>query len=94
MFLSKFITKLKYLINPKSLFGGVALVDEIEFAFELNGKKYYKFVNELNTKSQRGNCYFDVVAEISQKIDNRYLTTLFENIIICCNKGDLSHVAH
>jgi hypothetical protein len=94
MFLSKYITKLKYLINPKSLFGGVALEHEVEVAFEVNGTKYYKFVNEFNIPSQRALTYLDVQAELSQKIDNKYLEAYFEAVLDAINKGNLTDVAY
>lgn len=65
-----------------------------EFTFEVGGKKYYKYVNELNIPVERALSAMDIYAELENKISNDYLRTLFGTITELCNAGKLVQIAN
>lgn len=65
-----------------------------EFAFEVGGKKYYKYSNELNIPVERALSAMDIYAELENKISNDYLRTLFGTITELCNTGKLVQIAN
>jgi len=84
---------LKRLFNSTK-FGGVTIEHPIEKAFECGNVDYFKFVNEFNIPSQRALVYLDIQAELGQKIDNKYLESYFDSVLIAINKGNLTDVAY
>lgn len=65
----------------------------IQFVFECEGVKYYKFTNELNMPVDRALSASDVYAEMELKVDSEFITSHCKAINEALNKGKLTDVA-
>lgn len=62
---------------------------DMEFAFEVAGRKFYRFREEKGIFVERALSAMDVYAELDTKIDREYLELYFKSILELLNKGKL-----
>lgn len=62
---------------------------ETEFCFEAGGKKYFKFVNEMNIPAMRAMAALDIYTEVEQKTEKSYHLIAYNAILEAAKKGDL-----
>jgi len=88
----------KFLFWIKNAKNTVVKIDstphEVELAFEIKGRRFYRFANEFNMPVCRYQAYMDVAEEIDQRIDREYLSALFETLETACNAGRIVDIAH
>lgn len=70
-----------------------ALPPNTEVVFEIGGKRFYRYVNELDMPAQRALSASDFYTELEQKIEKEYLSVLFDTINECVNSGKISEIA-
>lgn len=79
----------KLIINPKF----ENLRNDVEFVFECECVKYYRFTNELNLPTERAFTAMDVYNELEMKVDSQFLHSHCEAIKTAVNKGKLTDIA-
>jgi len=74
----------KFLAVPKSC---------VEFVFECEGIKYYKYTDEFNLPVERSMSALDIYAELDLKVSHEFLKTHCLAINEAINKGQLTTIA-
>lgn len=96
-FFKKLLSWIKNLLDGQSK-SAIIKIDstehEVELAFTIAGKKFYRFANEFNMPTCRYQAYVDVVEEIDQRVDREYLGVLFTALEDACNTGRIIDIAH
>jgi len=65
----------------------------IEFVFECEDIRYYKFANELNMPIDRAMSATDIYAEMELKVDSQFILSHCKAVNEALNKGKLTEVA-
>lgn len=71
----------------------IGLPTNTEVVFEVGGKRFYRYINELDIPVQRALSASDFYTELEQKIDKEYLSVLFDTLSECVNAGKVGEIA-
>jgi hypothetical protein len=77
--------------NQKQSFAH-ALPPNTEVVFEVGGRRFYRYINELEIPVQRALCASDFYTELEQKVEKDYLEVLFEAVLECINANKITDV--
>ena len=62
---------------------------DMEFVFEVSGKKFYQFIDQKNIPVERALSAMDVYNELDTRLDKEYLDLYFKTVLELLNKGKL-----
>jgi hypothetical protein len=87
------VKSLPWYATKKSIKKLPVLPPNTEVVFEVEGKRFYRYINELEMPAQRALSASDFYTELEQKIEKEYLSVLFDTINDCVNAGKVSEIA-